>query len=273
MHKKRIIFSLLFNNGNFALSRNFNLQNVGDLNWLQNNYNFGKISFSIDELILLDVSRDNRSLKKFSDTLKKITEGCFVPICAGGGLKHISDVNTLLRSGADKVIVNTSLFENKAFIQEIADLYGEQCIVASFDLKKNTSNQYELWSSNGRRLEGLAKEYLDRLDNFPVGEVYLNSIDQDGTGNGYDLDILNILPSGMNKPVVFAGGVGNSKHLAAGLSDPRIDAVATAHLFNFIGDGLKKARSDLIEIGYDLPIWDGYVADKLSGHNVETKFD
>ena len=93
MHKKRIIFSLLFNNGNFALSRNFNLQNVGDLNWLQNNYNFGKISFSIDELILLDVSRDNRSLKKFSDTLKKITEGCFVPICAGGGLKQISEVD------------------------------------------------------------------------------------------------------------------------------------------------------------------------------------
>ena len=119
----------------------------------------------------------------------------------------------------------------------------------------------------------MVNSVLSRLDNFPVGEIYLNSIDQDGTGNGYDLDILNILPSGINKPVVFAGGVGNSKHLAAGLSDPRIDAVATAHLFNFIGDGLKKARNDLIEIGYDLPIWDGYVADKLSGHNVETKFD
>ncbi|NDH06121.1 DUF255 domain-containing protein [bacterium] len=205
--------------------------------------------------------------------LKKITEGCFVPICAGGGLKQISEVDALLRSGADKVMVNTGLFENIDFIRQIADSYGEQCIVASFDVKKNVSNQYELWSSNGMKLEGLAKDYFDRLDNFPVGEIYINSIDQDGTGNGYDLDILNILPSGMNKPVIFAGGVGNSKHLAAGLSESRIDAVATAHLFNFIGDGLKKARSDLIEKGYDLPIWDRDVAYKLSGNNLEVDFD
>lgn len=273
MHKKRIIFSLLFNNGNFALSRNFHLQSVGDVNWLQRNYNFSKISFSIDELILMDVSRQGRNLNEFSETLKKITEGCFVPICAGGGLKQISEVDALLRSGADKVMVNTGLFENIDFIRQIADSYGEQCIVASFDVKKNVSNQYELWSSNGMKLEGLAKDYFDRLDNFPVGEIYINSIDQDGTGNGYDLDILNILPSGMNKPVIFAGGVGNSKHLAAGLSESRIDAVATAHLFNFIGDGLKKARSDLIEKGYDLPIWDRDVANKLASDNLEVDFD
>ena len=89
-----------------------------------------------------------------------------------------------------------------------------------------------------------------------VGELYLNSMDQDGTGQGYDLQLLDLLPANMPKPVILAGGVGNATHLAAGLADPRVDAVATAHLFNFIGNGLKQARQALISGGVNLPLWD-----------------
>ena len=86
--------------------------------------------------------------------------------------------------------------------------------------------------------------------------MYLNSIDRDGTGRGYDLGMLDLLPANISIPVIFAGGVGNASHLAQGLANPQVDAVATAHLFNFIGDGLKKARKSLVFSGIELPFWD-----------------
>ena len=97
------------------LSRNFRLQRVGDLNWLISNYDFSHISFFIDELIILDVSRKEKQTKFFIDTLKTISYKCFVPIASGGGVHSISDAKILLRSGADKVIINSSLFEEMIF--------------------------------------------------------------------------------------------------------------------------------------------------------------
>lgn len=105
-------------------------------------------------------------------------------------------------------------------------------------------------------MEGSAKHWIEANAGNAVGEIYLNSIDCDGTGQGYDLGLLDQLPPNMSKPVILAGGVGNAIHLAAGFADPRVDAAATAHLFNFVGDGLKQARQSLIADGVVLPIWD-----------------
>ena len=102
MLNKRIIFTLIYENGFFMLSRNFRLQRVGNLNWLQRNYNFKNISFSIDELIILDVTREDRNIYKFSEDIKLLTEGCFIPIVAGGGVRSIEDAHLLLNSGADQ---------------------------------------------------------------------------------------------------------------------------------------------------------------------------
>jgi cyclase len=88
-----------------------------------------------------------------------------------------------------------------------------------------------------------------------VGELYLNSIDRDGTGQGYDFDLLDQLPVDCSVPVILAGGVGNGQQLAVGFADPRVDAVATAHLFNFVGDGLQRARQTLMDQGANLPVW------------------
>jgi cyclase len=107
MLKKRIIFTLLYDSGNFMLSRNFRLQQVGNLTWLQRNYNFSHIAFFIDELIILDVSRGERNTDNFCETLKKLTSDCFVPIAAGGGVRSIDYARRLLRSGADKIVINT----------------------------------------------------------------------------------------------------------------------------------------------------------------------
>lgn len=257
MLKKRLIFTLLYSQGYFMLSRNFRLQKVGDLKWLQTNYDFSRISFCIDELIVLDVARGERDLDAFCEVLKELTEGCFVPIAAGGGLRSVSHARALLRSGADKVVVNSPLYDNKNFIHELASEFGQQCVVASMDLKRVAGGTYQAWSeAGGRCLEGSAADWIEQVSRYPIGEIYLNSIERDGTGQGYDLPMLDLLPSAMPKPVILAGGAGNASHLAQGLADSRADAVATAHLFNFVGDGLKKARQSLIAGGVDLPVWD-----------------
>ena len=136
MLKKRLIFTLLHDSGNFMLSRNFRLQKVGDLNWLKRNYDFQKISFYIDELIILDVSRKDRSIEKFCEILKEISYGCFVPISSGGGIRSMNDAKKILRSGADKIILNTTLFEDFKLVKELSREFGQQCIVGSLDIKK-----------------------------------------------------------------------------------------------------------------------------------------
>jgi cyclase len=257
MLKKRVIFTLLYNNGNFMLSRNFRLQKVGNLEWLEKNYNFSHISYSIDVLVVLDVTRGKKSPNEFCSALKKITEGCFVPIAAGGGITNLEDARNLLRSGADKVVINSALYNDDGFIGCLASEFGRQCVVASIDVKLSPSDGYQVWSQCGSNcLDGTAASWVERIMWDDVGELYLNSMDQDGTGQGYDMGLLDLLPQNTSKPVILAGGVGNASHLAAGLSDPRVDAVATAHLFNFVGDGLKQARKSLISSGIDLPFWD-----------------
>lgn len=247
---------MLYNNGNFMLSRNFRLQKVGNLNWLQKNYDFSRICFFIDELIVLDVSRGQRNESAFRETLEALTEGCFLPIAAGGGLRSVNQARKLLRSGADKVIVNTPIFDQPALLNELKEEFGQQCVIGSLDLKQNQDGEYRvLVESGSRALDGTAFDELHKLDDDCVGEWYLNSVDRDGTGQGYDIALLEQLPAHWTVPIILAGGAGNATHIAAGLSDSRVDAVATANLFNFIGDGLKQARESLLLSGEDLAIW------------------
>ena len=241
MLKKRIIFTLLYDSGSFMLSRNFRLQRVGNLEWLQRNYNF---------------ARGQRDLQAFCETLKALTAGCFVPIAAGGGVRTLEQARQLLHSGADKIVVNNPLFDQPDLVRDLAREFGQQCVVGSVDLKRDNTGGYRIMTDSGTRVVDQAPAAaLQWLDEQWVGELYLNSIDQDGTGQGYDLATLDQLPAGCTLPVILAGGVGNGAHLAVGFADPRVDAVATAHLFNFIGDGLRRARVALFQQGAQLAVW------------------
>ena len=256
MLKKRLIFTLLFDGIGFVLSRNFRLQRVGDLSWLQMNYNFENTARSIDELIVLNVARGKFDPKNFLDALKSLSKGCFVPISAGGGICSIGDAGALLKSGADKVVINTMLVANYEIVQQIANKYGKQCIVASIDVKRGADGQFAQHIDSGNtELSDDPRLILERLQDGPIGEIYLNSMDRDGTGQGYDMGTLELLPTNCTKPVILAGGVGNSNHLDLGLRDNRVDAVATAHLFNFVGNGLESSRKNLVSNGHRFPTW------------------
>lgn len=256
MLKKRIIFTLLYNKGNFVLSRNFRLQNAGDLSWLIKNYHFSETALFIDELVVLDVTRDGRNQKEFCTMLRSLSEFCFMPIAAGGGIGTLGDVDMLFQNGADKVIINTAIHENPIFLKEVTSKFGRQAVIGSFDLKKVDDQSYEVWTNSYQvRVSNDARKFFRDADYSLFGEIYLNSVDQDGTGNGFDLDMLDQLPSNIGAPIIIVGGAGNSEHFLSALSHKNVDAAATANLFNFIGDGLMKARLELIDAGCVLATW------------------
>lgn len=261
MLKKRIIFTLLYQDGFFVQSRNFNLQKVGDINWLEKNYGFKKISFYIDELIILDVSRKEKDTDKFIDNLKKVSSCCFIPISSGGGIDTFEKAQNLLTNGADKVLLNTNL--NQKLLKKISEVYGEQSIIAGVDYVNVKSKKKILIKNGTHEIESDIKKYLNKVSKLPVGEIYLNSIDKDGTGMGLDFSILDFLPKNNNKSIIISGGSGNSEHIANGLKNNSIDAIATANLLNFVGDGLLKAREELLKKNFNLPIWNANIIKKL----------
>lgn len=253
MLKKRLIFTLLYDKGYFVLSRNFRLQRVGTIDWLLKNYNFANITTAIDELVVLDVTRGERDFEAFTKMLKTLTRGCFMPISAGGGLIDIKQGQQLLRSGADKLVLNTSLFRNPHLITELAKSFGQQCLLGSIDCKSKGDGTYEIYTNNGQSKESPPlKEVLKILEELPLGELYINSMDRDGTGQGYDTNLIQQIPSNYPLPLIIAGGAGNYLHLSEGLKTPEINAAATAHLFNFVGDGLVSARKKLSELKIQL---------------------
>ncbi len=256
MAKKRLIFTLLYNDGGFVLSRNFRLQRVGNIEWLLKNYDFSKIAFSIDELIILDVTRGQRNVNRFCDHIKLISQGCFIPIAAGGGITSEDHAKAIMSSGADKLVVNTTLFRTPSFVKELISIYGSQCIIASIDVKQQ-NDQTDVFIDNGSvTLDMKFEDFIQHIIDLGVGELYLNSMDRDGTGHGYLFDPLGQLKSTMKVPIIIAGGAGNWHHLLEGLQHDMVDAAATANLFNFIGQGFPNARRELIKNGINLARWE-----------------
>ena len=256
MLKKRVIFTLLYDSGYFTLSRNFRLQKVGNMQWLKKNYNFSHISFSIDELIILDVTRGERNEETFYEHVRLLNDECFVPIAAGGSIREVEQARKLLHSGADKVVINTLVSEDSDVIAEIAREFGQQSIVASVDVKL-INGEFTVWTNNGSIKQNTSlTKWLENIENLPIGEVYLNSVDRDGTGHGYKTELIEKIPDAFSMPLILAGGAGKYSHFLEVLQDERVDAVATANLLNFIGDGLEKSRQELLDEDFNLPIWD-----------------
>ncbi len=256
MLKKRILFTLHYNNGFFNLSRNFRLQKIGDINWLLKNYNFLKVAESIDELIIIDVSRENRNNDQFLDNVSEITKNIFVPVCLGGGIRTVKYAKRLFESGADKISLNTALFQNTSLVDEISKTYGAQAIIGHIDYKKEGEDYY-IYTENGTKsFLKITKEYFNEILNLNFGELLLHSMDKDGTGMNFDYEILKFIPEKIDKPLILSGGAGNYHHLKEGLNNSKINAVSTANLLNFVGEGLINARKVLLDEKYPLAEWE-----------------
>ena len=234
-------------------SRNFRLQKVGDINWLERNYKFQSIAENLDEIIVLNASRKEENKSEFAKTVTRLVENVFLPVSAGGRIKNIEDAALLFKSGADKIVLNSLLHESRIAVIDLINLYGSQSVIASIDCKLNENGGYEIYTNNGsKKINKMVDDYIIYLQDIGVGEIYLNSIDKDGTGFGYDLNLVNQIDSITQLPLIIAGGAGNENHLAEGLNIQNVSAVATANLFNFVGDGLPKARKFLLNSGFNL---------------------
>ena len=254
MIKKRIIFTLLFENDSFFLSRNFRLQKIGNLEWLKKNYDFSLIANSVDEIILLNVARGEPKVDCFCEIIKKFSKECFIPISAGGKISSFEIAKKYIQSGADKLVINSNLF-NESLLYKISKNFGEQCIIGSLDYLNENKN-FSFYVKNGKsRLNLKINKIFKLLSILPIGEVVLNSIDMDGTGNGFDFSILNHIPKNFRKPIIYAGGAGNYKHLMEALMIKKIDSISTANLLNFVGNGLQEARLKIINKKIKLAKW------------------
>lgn len=254
--KPRLIFTLLWDRGNFVLSRNFRLQKVGDFNWLEKNYDLDSTSRFIDELVILNVSREDSQKAAFAAELRRLTEGVFTPVSAGGWVSDPDDVARLLNNGADRVVINSSIFDLASnVIQEISRRYGSQCILGSLDVKK-VDGDYYVFSHQGKQSQAGLREVLSSLNHSVIGELMITSIDLDGTGMGFDIELAEQVHSNTSLPFIFCGGAGNARHFRDIYQLYNNGAAATAHLFNFIGNGLRATREDLIRQKVALARWD-----------------
>ena len=256
MGKKRLAFTLYVSEDGFLLSRNFRLQVVGDTRWMLNNYKFNDCASSIDELLIINTSTNVASWKHIYSEIEKIMHNCFIPITLGGGIRTMECADFLFGVGADKVTLNWSLLNNPDLVRQIAYKYGRQSVVASIDYRNKDGNYEARVAFDDAKYEFIdVNEMLNKLPLNSIGEFFLTSIDQDGTGQGFDTNIVQKVKM-LKRPIILAGGAGKASHLADALVHEDINSVSTANLYNFIGSSLGETRNFLIKKGIELAIWD-----------------
>lgn len=187
-----------------------------------------------DELIFLDItaSSDNRSTTV--DIVRRTAEEVSIPFTIGGGIRATDDMREMLRSGADKVSVNTAAVKNPQLITDGAERFGVQCIVVAIDAKKIADGKWKVFIHGGRTETELdAIEWSQKVESLGAGEILLTSMDRDGTKDGYDLDLLKKVCSSVKIPVIASGGAGNLEHLYDAFAVANVDAVLAASIFHF----------------------------------------
>jgi cyclase len=194
-----------------------------------------------DELTFLDISATVDGRETTLDVVRRTAEQVFIPLTVGGGIRNVSDVDRLLRAGADKVSINTAAIARPALIAEIADRFGSQVLVLSVDARRaRTESGFEVTTHGGREgTEIDALKWIEKACALGVGEILLNSMDADGTRAGYDIGMITAMRSVSTVPLIASGGAGTLADFAAAL-DAGADALLAASVFHFgihrIGD-------------------------------------
>lgn len=200
-----------------------------------------------DELVFLNIERKNRSIDPLLNILQEVSKVCFMPLAVGGGIKKIDEIKTLFRNGADKVILNSIVYNNYDFLKKVSQTFGKQSIIISIDAKQSTAkNEYDLFSNCGTKKEKVSLiDHLRYCENSGAGEIFINSIDQDGMMKGYDINLIDKIAKNCNLPVIACGGAGNFNHMREVFEKTNISALACGSLFNFGDNNPIRAKSFL----------------------------
>jgi cyclase len=202
-----------------------------------------------DELVFLDISASPDARHTTLDMVARVAESIFIPFTVGGGVRSVADAGGALRAGADKVSVNTAAVRSPELVSRLADSFGSQCVVAAVDVRR-VNGRYAVVVNGGREETPLeAIDWIRRLEALGAGEILLTSMDRDGTGSGYDLELLRAASSATTLPVIASGGAGELAHLAEAL-EAGAHGVLAATIFHYQGSSLPEARAYLRERGY-----------------------
>lgn len=251
----RIIPCLDVDDGRVVKGVNFaNLRDAGDPVELAARYN----QEGADELTFLDVSASKDGRGTMLDVVRRTAEEIFIPLTVGGGVRSVDDVDELLRAGADKVSVNTSAIARPELLRELSERFGSQCIVLSVDARRvpeggdQQPSGFEVTTHGGTRSAGLdAVEWARRGQEMGVGEILLNSMDGDGTKDGFDLELLKKVRAAVSIPIIASGGAGKAEHFPPAV-EAGADAVLAATIFHFGEVSLTEVKDALENAGKEV---------------------
>ena len=228
MLKCRVIPILTFNGLGLVKTKGFasNPRMVGNAVQSAKVYN----SRNVDELVFLDIYASDQKRKINLNIAKLVINQCFMPVAIGGGITTIQDIHDLLSIGADKVVLKTKIISEPEFINEVANIFGNQCIVIAIDAIK-VGEDYFLYNRLGLKLKLF--DFLANIKNFNYGEIILTSVNNDGLMNGFDIDLVKKVETLVNVPIVVSGGGGELAHFEELFSETSIEAVGVASMFHF----------------------------------------
>ena len=244
MKTNRIIARLDINN-EFVVKGKFleGLRKVGKPNELALKY----YDQGIDEIIFLDAVASLYDRNSLLNILSKACKEVFIPITIGGGIKSISDIENLLETGADKVAINSAIFDDPKLITEAVKRFGSQAIVGSLVCRKHRYS-WEAFRDNAKhRTNENAIEWAKVLEDLGVGEIMISSIDSDGLMRGFDLELVKSISDIIKVPIIASGGAGNSNHIAAVINDSKCDAVAVGSLLHYELESVEQIKLNLIK--------------------------
>jgi len=248
MLKKRIIPILQLLNGSLVKTQQFDSwRNVGDPIKSASVYN----SQYTDELVLLNIARQQRSIEQLAQLIPEIAKVSFMPLSVGGGINHLEDASYLINQGADKVIVNSCIYQNPKIITQISNKFGKQAVIVSIDVKQEPQNKYQLYSHCGREPETISlSQHIHTCEQAGAGEFMIQSIEHDGMMTGFNLSLLKQVMALATIPVIGCSGSGNYQHLKDAFVETHVSALACGSLFNFSDSNPIRAKNYLTN--YDL---------------------
>lgn len=245
--KTRVIPTLLFREFGLVKGIGFHSwRSIGSAMQAVKVYNLREV----DELVFLDITATRDNCPPDFDTIDELADECFMPLTVGGGVRSVEDAKRLLGVGADKVAIGTAAVESPGVVSDIANKFGSQCAVVSIDFRRMPDGRAVVFTRCGTietayTPEGLAREVEAR----GAGEILLQSIDRDGTMQGYDIDVIRAVCDAVSIPVIASGGAGSYEDLARAIVDGGASAVAAASMFHFTQQTPIEAKKHLAEQG------------------------
>lgn len=207
------------------------------------------VNWDVDEIVIMDIDASRQKREPNVELVAWAAKECFVPLTVGGGIKTLEHIQSLLKAGADKVCINSVVRDNFSFVTQASNAFGDQCITVSVDVAKS-NNIYGVYDYLSREIADLElMTHLKAIEKAGAGELLLNSVDRDGSRTGYDIELLQMVSSAVNIPVIALGGVGRFEHLADAVLKGGCQAVAAANIFQHMEHSTIAAKAQMLSSG------------------------